>query len=121
MKTYLIILTTVLFSLSFTVVTYILSVQHFERWQVSLMTHVPIALLCIIIHASEYAGLNTQSDRDFQMIGKVNLCVFLIVYCLNSYGLVSGAIHKLFVFYGLNFVGLTMVMVSAYRHGNFKN
>lgn len=121
MKTYLIILTTVLFSLSFTVVTYILSVQHFERWQVSLMTHVPLALLCLIIHASEYAGLNTQSDRDFQMIGKVNLCVFLIVYCLNSYGLVSGAIYKLFVFYGLNFVGLTMVMVSAYRHGNFKN
>jgi len=121
MKTYLLLLSIISFCASFTLVTYLLGIKKFERWEISLMTHVPLMVFSLILYASEYIGHNSIHDKKFQMIGKFIIFVFLLMYCLNSYGLTSGTTKKLLLFYGINLVGLLMIFISSYRHGNFKN
>jgi hypothetical protein len=121
MKTYFILACLVLYCFTFTLVTYLLSIQKFERWEISLMTHVPLLVFSGIIYVSEYWGFNSIHDKRLQQISKICIFTFLLGYCLNSYGLVSGMTGKLFWFYGINLVGLSMILISSYRHGNFKN
>jgi hypothetical protein len=120
MKTYFILFTLVLYCIVFTSVVYMLHVQKFDRWQISLMTHLPLLILSLVVYISEYWGINSNYDRQFQKIGKLLMVAFLIIYCLNSYGLIRG-IERLLWFYGINLLGLSMILISSYRHGNFKN
>jgi len=121
MKTYLILLSIILFCGSFALVTDLLNQNVYESRIIALMTHVPLLIFSGIIYVSEYWGINSAYDKQFQQIGKLTIFVFLFMYCLNSYGLISGVTGKLFWFYGINLVGLLMIFISSYRHGNFKN
>lgn len=121
MKTYFILLLLVAFCWAFVIVTYLLSNYTFDRWQISLMTHVPLLLFSGAIFITEYTGKNSTHDKMFQSIGKLLIFVFLLMYCLNSAGLVTSATGKLFWFYGINLAGLLMIFISTYRHGNFRD
>ena len=121
MKTYFILLLLVAFCWAFVIVTYLLSEYKFERWQISLMTHVPLMLFSGGVFLSEHVGKNSIHDRKFQLVGKWIIFVFLFLYCLNSAGLVTSVTGKLFWFYGINLVGLLMIFISTLRHGNFRD
>lgn len=121
MKTYFILLIMVVFCWAFVIVTYLLSKYSFPSWQISLMTHAPLMLFSAGVFLSEYTGRNSIHDKKFQAISKWIIFVFLLMYCLNSTGLVTSVTAKLFWFYGINLVGLLMIFISTLRHGNFKD
>lgn len=121
MKTYFTLFLVILFCGVHAYVTILLSSgMQFERRIISLMTHVPVTLFYAAICLLE-TGRNSIYDKQFQNIGKLIIFVFLLMYCLNSAGIVSGVTGKLFWFYGINLVGLLMILISTYRHGNFKD
>ena len=121
MKSYLILLSIVLYCIAFTIVCYLLQINTFEKKYVSIMTHLPLLLFSISLYASEYIGKNSEDDKNLQKIGKICIVSFLIGYCLNSMGLVTGITYKLFWFYGLNLIGALMIFISTIRHGFFNN
>lgn len=92
----------------------------FEWYDIQLMTHVPLFLFSVGLYLSEI-GYNSYASRQFQLLGKLIICVFLLMYCLNYLGLVQGVTGKLSLFYGINLVGLFMIFISTLRHGNFKD
>ena len=121
MKSYFTLFLIILFCGVHAYVTILLSSgMQFERRIISLMTHIPVTVLYGSICLLE-SGRNSVYDRQIQCIGKLIIFVFLLMYCLNSMGLVNGVTQKLFWFYGINLVGLLMILISTYRHGNFKD
>ena len=121
MKSYLILLSIVLYCIAFTIVCYLLQINTFEKKYVSIMTHLPLLLFSLSLYSSEYIGKNSEDDKNLQKIGKICIVSFLIGYCLNSMGLVTGITYKLFWFYGLNLIGALMIYISAIRHRYFDN
>ena len=121
MKSYLILLSIVLYCMVYTIVCYLLQTQTFEKRYISLMTHLPLLLFSIALYSSEYIGKNSSDDKRLQQIGKVCILSFLIGYCLNSMGFFSEATHKLFYFYGINLLGSIMIFISTIRHRFFSD
>ena len=121
MKSYLILLSIVLYCIAFTIVCYLLQINSFEKKYISLMTHLPLLLFSIALYSSEYIGKNSSDDKRLQQIGKVCILSFLIGYCLNSLGLIDGISYRLFWFYAINSIGLSMIYISAIRHRFFSD
>ena len=121
MKTYLILLSIVLYSIVYTIVCYFLQTNSFEKKYVSIMTHLPLLLFSLSLYASEYIGKNSTHDKNLQKIGKICMLSFLIGYCLNSLGLINGISYRLFWFYAINSIGLSMIFISTIRHRFFSD
>lgn len=116
MKTYLVIFLIILFCGVHTYVTLLLSNYTFDTRVIKLMIHVPLLIFSASLYASEYIGDNSIHSKRVQLIGKFIILVFLTLYCLNYLGLIEGVTRKLFYFYGINLVGLLMILISSYRH-----
>ena len=121
MKSYLILLSIVLYCIAFTIVCYLLQTHTFEKKYISIMTHLPLLLFSIALYSSEYIGKNSSDDKRLQQIGKVCILSFLIGYCLNSMGLIDSISYRLFWFYAINSIGLSMIFISTIRHRFFSN
>ena len=118
MKSYLLLLSLVIYSLVYSLVVYLLEVKKFEKWHISLMTHLPLLIFHSILYISEYCGKNSFYDKEIQKIGKLLIFVFLLIYCMNSYGLISG-LQKILWFYLANSIALSMIFISTIRHRFF--
>lgn len=121
MKVYAVIFLIMLFCGAHAYVTLMLSTHVFERETIALMTHVPLLVFSSALFVSEYIGDNTHHVKQFQLLGKLIIFVFLLMYCLNYLGVVQGATKKLLLFYGINLAGLLMIFISTIKNGNFKD